>query len=114
MERLFEGASAMRLDGAALVDESFLADSCAMADSRFDAVAFAENVPLRDWASVFPNGRRSTHDARRPCAAGRGWRSLRVPVRSAGVSRRVRRSPRRGTRKGPPRLSAALPAADLG
>src|SRR5437879_2538990 len=34
MERLFEGASAMRLDGAALVDESFLADSCAMADSR--------------------------------------------------------------------------------
>ena len=66
MERLFEGASAIRLDGAALVDESFLADSCAMADSRFDAVAFAENVPLRDWASVFPNGRRSTHDVRAP------------------------------------------------
>ena len=66
MERLFEGASAMRLDGAALVDESFLADSCAMADSRFDAVAFAENVPLRDWASVFPNGRRSTHDVHAP------------------------------------------------
>jgi required for meiotic nuclear division protein 1 len=35
-----------------------------MRESRFNAVAFVENVSLRDWASVFPGGRRSTHELR--------------------------------------------------
>src|SRR5262249_28118360 len=35
-----------------------------MRESRFHAVAFVENVSLRDWASLFPGGRRSTHELR--------------------------------------------------
>jgi uncharacterized Rmd1/YagE family protein len=35
-----------------------------MRESRFNAVAFVENVSLRDWASLFPGGRRSTHELR--------------------------------------------------
>jgi required for meiotic nuclear division protein 1 len=35
-----------------------------MRESRFNAVAFVENVSLRDWAGLFPGGRRSTHEMR--------------------------------------------------
>ena len=70
MGGMLEAASALRLYGAELVAETFSRDSCAMADSRFDAVAFAENLSLREWASVFPNGRRSTHDVRAPLDRG--------------------------------------------
>src|SRR2546423_14081400 len=66
MGRLFDGASALRLDATELI----LPESCAMADSHFDAVAFAENLSLRDWATVFPDGRRSTHDVRAPLPGG--------------------------------------------
>jgi required for meiotic nuclear division protein 1 len=66
MGRLFDGASALRLDATELI----LPESYAMADSRFDAVAFAENLSLRDWATVFPDGRRSTHDVRAPLPGG--------------------------------------------
>src|SRR5436305_1494067 len=33
-----------------------------MRESRFHAIAFVENVSLRDWATLFPGGRRSTHE----------------------------------------------------
>jgi uncharacterized Rmd1/YagE family protein len=35
-----------------------------MRESRFNAVAFVENVSLRDWASLFPAGKRSIHRLR--------------------------------------------------
>jgi required for meiotic nuclear division protein 1 len=35
-----------------------------MRESRFHAVAFVENISLREWASLFPGGRRSTHELR--------------------------------------------------
>lgn len=35
-----------------------------MLESRFNAVAFVENLSLPDWSAVFPGGRRSTHELR--------------------------------------------------
>lgn len=68
MEAIIEGASTAALEAAAL--RGVAIDSSLMADSRFEAVAFAENLSLRDWATVFPNGRRSTHHLRAALADG--------------------------------------------
>jgi len=63
-------AAVARLERARLAGCGALPDGVAVADSRFEAVAFAENVSLRDWAEVFPKGRRSTHDVRAPLDGG--------------------------------------------
>ena len=41
-----------------------------MRESQFNAVAFVENVSLKDWATLFPAGRRSTHELRSALAGG--------------------------------------------
>jgi uncharacterized Rmd1/YagE family protein len=63
-------AAVARLARAKLAGTGISSDGAAAAASRFDAVAFAENRSLREWADVFPSGRRSTHDVRAPLAGG--------------------------------------------
>ena len=41
-----------------------------MRESQFNAVAFVENVSLRDWATLFPAAKRSTHELRSVLAGG--------------------------------------------
>jgi len=64
------GADQARIQHAPWADDYEPVVSFGARESRFDAVAFAENISLREWTMVYAEGRRSTHELRATLPGG--------------------------------------------